>query len=75
MFPPEQMYVLLIAENAGIDLEGYKVIHPFQVCCSPPTYNFSYSIQFSSVEEVQSVISQVAGALAVGEAVSVLHVV
>ena len=75
MFPPEQLYVLMVAENAGIDLESYKVIHPIQVWCSPPTYNFSCSIQFSSVEEVRSVVSQVAGALAVGEAVSVLHVV
>ena len=76
MFPPDQLYVLMAAENAGIALEDYKVRRAFiQSMCVLSLYHptsFLMLIQFSSVEEALSVVSQVAGALAMGEAVSML---
>lgn len=74
MFTSDQLYILMATENAGIALEDYEVcIQPISTYsshwCHMPSL-FADFVQFSSVEGVVSVVSQVAGALAVGEAVS-----
>ena len=74
LFPADQLYVVMATENAGISLENYQVnghLSGFSyICTLTHTHTHTFS-QFSRVEEAVSVLCQVAGALAVGEAVSV----